>query len=841
MDMNQWRQVLAAADDDYLAGLCNKGTVKRAYKELEEAQTEIRQQEDGFEVQVGEEICRICLPLGDSKCSCISRSICKHIIIAVLRVREFVEGCAGEEADTESADVGQEESDAGKEPPDQGRAAGERAAEDQDILIDSGAAVRQNVSADNGVADGQSNSTGSGVTAVQDSLADSNVPAGQEKFTVENMSDSNNALDKDAASGGRDVAAVQNEPLSGNARNFPEISGFPLEKIKKAMGKRRYQKLISSVSLKLRPQIEITSVITVTFPDTGTKVKLLEPLAYSSCSCHKKELCSHKAEAILWYQLEQGILKPEQLQAAEDANADLNIDLDAIHGLAEAILQLLETALRTGLARTSPDMSDSLERMAILCHNQELADFERYSRSLRDSWQCYFNRMASFRAEELMSRMMMVYQKAQALREAENGEQVQKLAGQFRSEYRPAGELVLIGIGSRHFLSKTGYEGETCYFLEESTKKWYTYTNARPVFYEQSTRRRAGAYGKTPWELKASMQELTQLRIRLRNAKANDKRRLSSSGETQGEILGARNVKQSEVAECYYTDFQKLFREQIGNTAFSWAPEEEKEYGFDESRHPVLVQAAECGEGQFDEITQTFRMELRDGQGVVLTIEVAYSKEEDFTIRYLERVARRIQRDHRSVPCFVGDVYLEDGKMKLYPITFLEAKEIIEDEMPEVGAAGVARTTTRQSGTTGAIEAMKAGRAAGTGTSETAENIDIPENADTQETTVPPEAVEVIREFSDRITGVLADLFQSGFLTVHDSTLEELDAAVSRAEQYGMEALSAMLAELSAELKQQRHQVHGQSRKLYDVYGKLNQYLYLCRKRLEVDQAAALI
>ena len=768
MDINQWRQVLAAADDDYLAGLCNKGTVKRAYKELAEVQTEIRQQEDGFEVQVGEETCQICLPLGDSKCSCVSRSICKHIIIAILKVREYVEGGAGEEADGESVAAGREGADAEKEPVDQG------------------------------------------ISAVEDA-------ATEWEETIEESFDDGES-----------------------SHSFPEISGFPLKKIKKAMGKRRYQKMVSSVSLKLRPQIEITSVITVTFPDTGTKVKLLEPLAYSSCSCHKKELCGHKAEAILWYQLEQGILKPEQLQAAEGADADLSIDLDAIHGLADAILQLLETALRTGLARTSPDMLDSLERMAILCHNQELADFERYSRSLRDSWQSYFNRMASFRAEELMSRMMMVYRKAQDLRETENGEQVQKLAGQFRSEYRPAGELVLIGIGSRHFLSKTGYEGETCYFLEESTKKWYTYTNARPVFYEQSTRRRAGAYGKTPWELKASLQELTQLRIRLRNAKANEKRRLSSSGETQGEILGARNVKRSEIAGCYYTDFRKLFREQIGNTTVSWAPEEEKEYGFDESRHPVLVQAAECGEGQFDQITQTFRMELRDGQGVVLTIEVAYSKEEDFTIRYLERVARRIQRDHRSIPCFVGDVYLEDGKMKLYPITFLEAKEIIEDEMPETGAAGVARTTTtRQSGTTGAIEAMESGRAAGTGTSETAENIDIPENADTQETTVPPEAVEVIREFSDRITGVLADLFQSGFLTVHDSTLEELDAAVSRAEQYGMEALSAMLAELSAELKQQRHQVHGQSRKLYDVYGKLNQYLYLCRKQLEVDQAAA--
>lgn len=760
MDMNQWRQVLAAADDDYLAGLCNKGTVKRAYKELAEVRTEIRQREDSFDVQVGEETCQICLPLGDSRCGCVSRSICKHIIIAILKVREYVEERTGDEAAAESGS-------AGKDKP---------------------IPVNRNEPA-----------------------ADVETIAGKQKESGSREAEQSEES-KDVAAGGN----VGTQKPHGCS--FPEISGFPLEKIKKAMGKRHYQKLVSSVSLKLRPQIEVTSVITVTFPDTGTKVKLLEPLEYSSCSCHKKELCSHKAEAILWYQLEKGILKPEQLQGAGEGDTDSGIDLDAIHGLADAILQLLETALRTGLARTAPDMLDSLERMAILCHNQELADFERYSRSLRDSWQSYFNRMASFRAEELMSRMMMVYRKAQALREAENGEQVLRLAGRFRSEYRPVGELVLIGIGSRRFLSKTGYEGETCYFLEESTRKWYTYTNARPVFYEQNTRRRTGAYGKTPWELKATLQELTQLRIRLRNAKVNEKRRLSSSGETQGEILGARNVKRSEIAGCYYTDFKKLFREQIGNAAVSWAPEEEKEYGFDESRHPVLVQAAVCGEGEFDQITQTFRMELRDGQGVPLSIEVAYSKEEDFTIHYLERVVRRIHNDHRSIPCFVGDVYLEDGKMKLYPITFLESKEIIEDGLPETGAAGMAKP---------------AGNVKTAGVMETAGNAETPENI------VAPEVIEMIREFTHWITGVLADLFQSGFMTVHDSTLGELEAAVSRAEQYGMEALSAMLTELLAELKQQRHQVHGQSRNLYDVYGKLNQYLFVCVKRLEVDLAAA--
>lgn len=791
MDMNQWRQVLAAADDDYLAGLCNKGTVKRAYKELAEVRAEIRQQEDGFNVQVGEETCQICLPLGDSRCSCVSRSICKHIIIAILKVREYVEERTGDEAVAESGSAG------------------------RDKLIP----INRNEPA-----------------------ADMETTAGKQKES--SLREAKQGVEPEDAAA---MAAGGNEGMQKpHGRSFPEISSFPLEKIKKAMGKRRYQKLVSSVSLKLRPQIEVTSVITVTFPDTGTKVKLLEPLAYSSCSCHKKELCSHKAEAILWYQLKQGILKPEQLQEAGEGDDKSGIDLDAVHGLADAILQLLETALRTGLARTSPDMLDSLERMAILCHNQELADFERYSRSLRDSWQGYFNRMASFRAEELMSRMMMVYRKAQNLRETENGEQVCKLAGQFRSEYRPAGELVLIGIGSRRFLSKTGYEGETCYFLEESTKKWYTYTNARPVFYEQNTRRRAGAYGKTPWELKASLQELTQLRIRLRNAKANEKRRLSSSGETKGEILGARNVKQSEIEGCYYTDFKKLFREQIGNAAVSWAPEEEKEYGFDESRHPVLVQAAECGEGEFDQITQTFRMELRDGQGVPLFIEVAYSKEEDFTIHYLERVARRIHHDHRSIPCFVGDVYLEDGRMKLYPITFLEPKEIIEDGLPEAGAAGMVKLAETGAGgrmepvnTETAEEGMESETIGTAGNVKMAGSKETAENAETPECIVKPEVIEMIREFTDRITGVLADLFQSGFLTVHDSTLKELDAAASRAEQYGMETLSAMLAELLAELKQQRHQVHGQSRNLYDVYGKLNQYLFVCVKRLEVDQAAA--
>lgn len=99
------------------------------------------------------------------------------------------------------------------------------------------------------------------------------------------------------------------------------------------------------------------------------------------------------------------------------------------------------------------------------------------------------------------------------------------------------------------------------------------------------------------------------------------------------------------------------------------------------------------------------------------------------------------------------------------------------------------------------------------------------------------EAIEEIRTFLKQVTDILGDLFQSGFLTVHDSTLREMEAAVSRGRQYGMETLASMLAQLLEGLRQQRHQMMQEDRGLYAVYRTLNQYVFLCTKRLEIDQA----
>ena len=91
--MGELMNAVKSADDEYLTGLTNKGTVKRAYKDMETAEISAEYGESEITVNVGEEKCTIKEPLAESKCSCPSRSICRHIITAIL----WLKGNAGEE------------------------------------------------------------------------------------------------------------------------------------------------------------------------------------------------------------------------------------------------------------------------------------------------------------------------------------------------------------------------------------------------------------------------------------------------------------------------------------------------------------------------------------------------------------------------------------------------------------------------------------------------------------------------------------------------------------------------------------------------------------------------
>lgn len=810
-----WRERLADVDDDYLIGLSNKGIVKRAYKDKGEVTARIGSMEEEVTVEVGEETVTVRYPLGESKCTCPSRSMCRHVVQAILTLKEscLAEDHAGAVDGEEAKQSGSREAsamEAGEKPePSPGgeaknaeaSAGGKKGTPEPSPggeTKNAGQGPDGEAKNPEGSAGGKAKKPGQG-------------PEGEAK----NAEGSAGKESKKPASASQETAGKPEETGSPVRQTavWREITAYPFAKCKSTLGVRQFQTFVNQVAAGIRPQIRSTSVVTVQLPQQGYVVKLLSPLEYATCSCHKKELCVHKAAAILWCQLEAGTLTKGML--TEEMVETQEYDMEGVKAAAVQMKAFLEELFATGLSRTSPDVLDYLERLAIISHNEGLARFEGYFRSLSDSYDRYFARKASFQTEDLMARMTRLYRRVDLLLQAQEPGAVGRLAGAFRADYLPVGNLNLIGIAMEHFENQAGYEGETIYFLEENTKKWYTYTNARPMFYDSRKKRGYMEKAQSPWGLNISFEDMLKVRIRLVGAKCDNRNRLSSSQETKGEITGEQRLGISDVRDWYYRDFDKLFSGQIGKQQKGWlteqenaGAEEEQESGSESAAGKgvelVFVQPASCAKAEFSQTGQQLTLPLYDSAGRELLVEVTYSKQESGTIRYLERVVEK------KLPCFLGKVYLRDGRVRMYPVDVMEIGE--EMEASPDGNEDNSETDTRKD--------------------HIQQKADFPDIDVTGRKT----KYEVMEDLAGETGSLLEDLYQSGFDTVHDSTLKDIRKNAELTGQYGMQYLSELLAGMAEEIEISRHRMEKQPARLTELYVNVSEYLYLARQKAAYDR-----
>ena len=680
--MSIWKDRLADIDDDYLIGLSNKGIVKRAYKDKGEVAAAVQDMGEDASVKVGEETVTVRYPLAESKCTCPSRSMCRHVVQAILVLREkcMAEEAEGNGSTGEAPPAGPQEQQAG-----QNGQSCECAQPEQNGQTDEHVQAGQNSQACECVQSGQNSQTAGSMPPAGQSGQDGSAQSGHSREPVQGElsgQGERTGQERELSHGheggsgaspqiGRTEKHISSESSAsdkaGAAEKTPvwkEISAYPFEKLKKALGVRQFQTFVNQVAAGIRPEIRSSSVITVQLPRRDHTVKLLSPLEYSTCSCHKKELCVHKASAILWCQLETGTMTKQTLLG--EIVETQEYDMAHVKEAAGQMKAFLEELFATGLSRTSPDVLDYLERLAIISHNEGLARFEGYFRALSDSYDRYFARKAAFKTEDLMEQMARLYRRVEMLLQAQDAGGVARLAGEFRADYIPVGNLDLIGIAMEHFESQTGYEGETIYFLEENTKKWYTYTNARPVFYDSRKRRGYTEKGQAPWGLNLTFENLLKVRIHLTGAKCDERNRLSSSQETRGEVTGEQGLSLSDIEDWYYRDFDNLFSGQIGKQQKAWLMEQDdagnaggQENVGDEGNGSdgvsgkgvelVFVQPASCAKAEFSQTGQQLTLPLYDKAGREGLVEVVYSKQESGTIRYLERISER------KLPCFIGN------------------------------------------------------------------------------------------------------------------------------------------------------------------------------------------
>lgn len=91
----------AAADEASLTALANKGIYKRAVKDIEGETPDFIEVGGQAVVTIGGAQCSITLPFENSRCTCPSRTVCRHIIAAILLLKAQASELPAEELPTQ--------------------------------------------------------------------------------------------------------------------------------------------------------------------------------------------------------------------------------------------------------------------------------------------------------------------------------------------------------------------------------------------------------------------------------------------------------------------------------------------------------------------------------------------------------------------------------------------------------------------------------------------------------------------------------------------------------------------------------------------------------------------
>lgn len=83
------------------------------------------------------------------------------------------------------------------------------------------------------------------------------------------------------------------------------------------------------------------------------------------------------------------------------------------------------------------------------------------------------------------------------------------------------------------------------------------------------------------------------------------------------------------------------------------------------------------------------------------------------------------------------------------------------------------------------------------------------------------------------------DIFQSGFATVHKSSVARIQELSKVSESYGLHTAAQMLEKLSEMIDLRRHSINFDDGKIMDIMCQINRYLEICEKRIKYENILA--
>lgn len=423
--------------------------------------------------------------------------------------------------------------------------------------------------------------------------------------------------------------------------------------ISKAFSSAQIEEVLFRLEYAEEIDIVETSFLTLTLRTQGVSVSFdsESEIAKSMCSCKAKGNCLHKLEVLLRYRAIHQLHDRDQLHASV---TDVSYDTDVV----EETKALITEMVGIGLAKLSQTMVTRLELLAIAAHNGNLPRVEKDIRGIQGELNLFFQRHVKFSTDALLGRLSRVYLSLLALERTRQTEAKKQLLGSFKSKYHMVPQLNLYALGANPWETRSGYKGVTYYFFSLSDQRMYTYTEARPVYYEGISFSYKDSYkGKTPWGELITMEELSHSQVILTQAKTNREQRLSSSEDTRLAIVPRENIEELDLGDILIRDWSSDLQEGAGDM-------------FDPATDSVFIlKTKKFNQVEYDQKLQQLLLTIEDESGHLLRLSISYQGEFARNIRHLEQNQRLLE---------LRDVYLLVQKIgdSLYPISVLQEKSL---------------------------------------------------------------------------------------------------------------------------------------------------------------------
>jgi hypothetical protein len=321
------------------------------------------------------------------------------------------------------------------------------------------------------------------------------------------------------------------------------------------------------------------------------------------------------------------------------------------------VAELLAGMVATGLAHPSQRMVERLFTLSISAGALNLPRLGRLLRALADDVSLVLSREAAADTDRLFDRLCFAHALSRALNVAQPGA---VLRGRHRTQYDPAGDLELAGVGAFPWQTASGYEGITLLFWDTAGKRFLTWTTSRPTGNPGPFGMAQAYRHESVWSGGGSPEQLCRSRFTLKQARLNPLGRLS--GAQSASVVDAVPADPSQL------DFAgRLFANWIALRQYARST---YPLGLDE-KNPldriVVLQPARWGERVFDELQQRLVWAVHDDQGAAIPLTLPWIGVNEAAIEFLEAV----KPDRDELRFVVARLIQGPAGLQFEPLTLL--------------------------------------------------------------------------------------------------------------------------------------------------------------------------